>query len=339
MRILPFIPIIAFVLISCNQQPKNDSSTSEEAIISQWNLAHNERDIEIFSNLYADEVNFYQKEMPKNKGLDEKLKLFEKHPDFYQQINGAIEKIPSDNGNIKCTFIKSVTINGKTTDYPSYLVIKLSGDKPKIIAEGDFITDKALTQNKPTKSENSNTFIKGIKGIELSYEEAEKGTDYYPDFPNNIVAPEKIVVFFEQLRFVFKAVFEDNVRAQLPVNFDIGLDTSDSEIRDPKRTNEYFIGQHDFDDDNIDEIIIALKDEVQSDNAIQVNIFKYYPPAKKEFVNRRENWELIGNFTGGLMFPCEAKVNGKSVRMDRNYRGFYYEWTFVKGKFVDTGDY
>lgn len=339
MKATLWISIIVILIVGCNPQQKSDSSNSEEMIISQWNLAHNERDIGIFSNLYSDEVNFYQKELPKNKCLDEKLKLFEKHPDFYQKIDGAIEKVLIDDGNMKCTFVKSVTISGKTTDYPSYLILKPNGDKLKIVKEGDLITDKALTQKKPVKTQNSNSFIKGVKGIELSYDKAEKGTDYLPDFPSSIVSPKKIVVFFEQLGFVFKAVFEDNVQVPLPVNFEIGFDTNDPEIPYAKRTNKYFIGQYDFDDDNIDEIIIAVKHEVESDNAIQVNVFKYFPPAKKEFAKRAENWELIGNFIGGLMFPCEAKVNGKSVRMDRNHRGFYYEWTFVKGKFVDTGDY
>ncbi len=193
--------------------------------------------------------------------------------------------------------------------------------------------------DKPVEIKPSDFFIKGASGIEISCKQAERGSEYLLCFPVDIIAPKKITVRFEQVGLAFRVVFEENVTVQLPVSFDIGLESGDGEYFFPKNTNEYFIGQYDFDDDGIDEIIIAVKDEVLSDNAIQVNVFKYYPPARQEHVYRKENWELMGNFLGGLMFPCEAKITDNSVRMDRNHRGFYYEWTCVKGRFINTGDY
>ncbi len=47
---------------------------------------------------------------------------------------------------MQCRFVKRVSVNGVSTDYPSYLVFREVSDGWKIVVEGDSVTDSNLTR-------------------------------------------------------------------------------------------------------------------------------------------------------------------------------------------------
>lgn len=132
---------------------KNDNTTvNVSALTKNWNNAHSSKDVTFLANLFDKSVLFYGASKDKNFCLENKLKLFNKSPDFHQEIDDIkIEK--QFDGTVKSSFVKRVTINKKTKDYPSYLIFKNIEDNWKIIAEGDVITDKNLAKNTEPKKE------------------------------------------------------------------------------------------------------------------------------------------------------------------------------------------
>lgn len=115
-------------------------------LVQDWNKAHMSKDIAQFSNLYHNTVLFYGTYLDKNKCIEKKSSLFKKYPDFNHQIYGNIQIEIIDETEIKCSFVKRVTVKQVTTDYPSYLIFKKSDDVWKIIVESDLVTDKYIAK-------------------------------------------------------------------------------------------------------------------------------------------------------------------------------------------------
>lgn len=145
------IPII--FIISCNSNnnsvhnSKNDSSNiSFIGIVNKWDKANNEKDIAELSAMYASQINFYGSSDDKNISISKKQHYFQTHPDMYQQIKGNISVDTISDSKFKCSFVKSVTVNGKTTDYPSYLIFDKLNGKFLITTEGDQTTDNNLNK-------------------------------------------------------------------------------------------------------------------------------------------------------------------------------------------------
>lgn len=149
-----------FVLTNCNYASGNNT-TDFKQLIQEWNKAHNLKDVGIFSYMFDNSVLFYGKQLEKNACIENKLSLFKKYPDFFQEIYGEIQIEKLNETEIKCSFIKRVTVNQNTTDYPSYLLFKKNGDSWKIAVEGDFITDKNLSKSKLEKKKIPKDAVKG----------------------------------------------------------------------------------------------------------------------------------------------------------------------------------
>jgi len=120
-------------------------------VVEDWNLAHNLSNINMFNRLFDENVNFYQTTLEREKCIEKKEKLLVKYADFTQTIIDEIniEKINSD--EVKCSFTKAVTVNSKTTNYPSYLILKKINEEWLITAESDLITDKNVAKQKLKK--------------------------------------------------------------------------------------------------------------------------------------------------------------------------------------------
>lgn len=82
-----------------NTSSSIDSKTYAEISIAvdRWNRAHNEKDFDLFSDVYADYVNFYNKNYSNSRVVEEKRHLLTgKYTDFYQETYGlTLRKISS----------------------------------------------------------------------------------------------------------------------------------------------------------------------------------------------------------------------------------------------------
>lgn len=145
---------IILLLFSCNtntnQNDKNakDNQNSEKELkilVQKWNDAHNNNDYEIFQQIFADSVNFYQMKLIGKSCADKKVSLLKKHPDFTQTI-GKIDLEKINNTTYKANFTKTVKVIGNTHEYPSYLVIVKTKSGWKITEESDLITDENIAK-------------------------------------------------------------------------------------------------------------------------------------------------------------------------------------------------
>lgn len=148
--------------------------------------------------------------------------------------------------------------------------------------------------------------------------------------------PSNIQVQYGQLGLEFAATFNYNILVNLPVMFTIGNDPLDQELYVPKKSNQYEFTTWDFDDDGIEEIIIALKDRSNGFAHVQFNIFRYHPPYKISDISRKENWEIIGNFIADSIVGTPNVVLEKNtIKIPRNIKGFYHAWMWSERGFID----
>lgn len=151
------LAIFSLFIWSCSSNPNKIDDASDLAsvkkIVNDWNEAHNNKDIGLLSNLYDNSVKYYGRNREKNDCVDNKLSEFKKHKDYYQLIDGEIKCDKNNDSTYKCSFIKKVTINHKTKDYPSYLILNKVADSWKITEESDIITDRNLSKDEKNSSD------------------------------------------------------------------------------------------------------------------------------------------------------------------------------------------
>ncbi|WP_454989671.1 hypothetical protein [Capnocytophaga sputigena] len=326
-RFISYICIFAFLFWNCNNSNKqqvNKDNTFFINLVEQWNKAHNNKNIEQFRNLYAKEVLFYTELTNNSSCIEKKIQLFKRNPDFYQLLNGSIEVEELEDGTIKCSFVKSVTLKNKTNDYPSYLVFEKDNDEWHIVTEGDLTTDKNIGKK---REKLNNLFIKGLKkGQVYLYNQIEKGSKYIYQsketktidiFMNNASG-----IDFKEGRNYIQAIFKVGYEEEK-------LDTGDI-LYFLKKNVKLVVGQYDFDKDKIDELIIALQD---NDDLGGISFFIYKLQNNK--------WITIGeNLTAdGILGEPIAEIENNRITVERHLRSFYYQWTYEYGSFKDTGDY
>jgi TonB family protein len=132
---------------------QNAEASDLRRLVADWNDAHSNRDVEAFTALYDDLILFYRVQQNKSESIRNKTQLFEKYPDFNQQIIGDIKITKISDNKVQCDFTKRVTVNNKTTDYLSYLIFRKTLDGWKIATESDLVTDENLEK----KSVNRNS--------------------------------------------------------------------------------------------------------------------------------------------------------------------------------------
>ena len=148
-------------LIDCNNNTKNKSETNSfentnfKQLVESWNNAHNSKDVAVFSNLFDNLVLFYGTQLDKNTCIESKLTFFKQNPDFYEQIFGDIQIDKLNDSIVNCSFVKRVTVNQETKDYPSYLTFKRLENAWKISVEGDKVTDNNIAVMKSTPTVQS----------------------------------------------------------------------------------------------------------------------------------------------------------------------------------------
>ena len=131
---------------------QTEKMTEEDAakeVAVKWNAYHQQLDADALASLYGDKVYYYHEYYTPEKIVQNKRELFRKYPEFWQNIYN-VECTFTDSGAAKVTFSKEVTttLAGKTTTYPSYLIMNKIGDKWKITTESDEVTDANIAKRK-----------------------------------------------------------------------------------------------------------------------------------------------------------------------------------------------
>ena len=149
---------LIFTTVACSKAANSNSKETKDftLLVNKWNKAHSTKDMAAFSELYDNSVLFYGKQKDKKDCIGTKLALLKKQADFYQQIYGEVQTERLNDSEIKCSFIKRVTVNQETKDYPSYLTFKKIDGNWKIITEGDLVTDRNLAKNKKVQTPQIN---------------------------------------------------------------------------------------------------------------------------------------------------------------------------------------
>ncbi|MAM28697.1 MAG: hypothetical protein CMC13_06705 [Flavobacteriaceae bacterium] len=176
---------VSLIFVGCADDKEKKEPVAFKALVNNWNKAHSDKDLEIFSKIYSDSVLYYGSVLNKNACLKDKLRLFEKYPDFNQHVDGDI-KIDSSNLYYKVSFIKKVSFNQQTKNYPSYLEFKMVNGEWKIITESDLVTDKNLAKKRKFKTNSkaidSEQRVRGDYDGDGKYEYVNL---IPPEFPKN----------------------------------------------------------------------------------------------------------------------------------------------------------
>lgn len=110
-----------------------------DALIDNWNKAHQTKNIDFLDGLYADSVLYYQKQCSLQQVIHSKNDLFEKHPFCHQEISEETVNDLSDK-EILVNFKKKVWLSypdGQPKECSTYLILRETVDGWKIISEND----------------------------------------------------------------------------------------------------------------------------------------------------------------------------------------------------------
>jgi hypothetical protein len=89
-----------------------------ESVLGKWNAAHNAHDANALRDVYAPTVVFYGASLSNDECVRRKQAAFAASPDYGQSIRDT--KV--DGSTVR--FVKTSTTKGKSTDYPSALVVR-----------------------------------------------------------------------------------------------------------------------------------------------------------------------------------------------------------------------
>ncbi|MDR1120444.1 MAG: hypothetical protein LBM08_05960 [Dysgonamonadaceae bacterium] len=123
-------------------------------LVIEWSNAHSLNSTGRLIDLYHSEALLYGQQLKKDKIYGQKLSLLQKANGFEHKIYGTIDIKYINDNEYRCDFVKRVTINQKTNDYPSYLIFRKFNNQWKIVVEGDEITDKNLIKRKVKEIRN-----------------------------------------------------------------------------------------------------------------------------------------------------------------------------------------
>lgn len=158
------------LLLGCKEnitKDQNENSIDQEILTSlqNWNQVHNESNSKEFEQLYSDEVLYYGETLNVAQIVKSKQNLFKKYPSFKQEIDLQTTEITTIDKSYEVAFDKKVTINSKTTTYPSYLSFIKDNESWKITVEGDLVTDENLAKGKTKAIETNERLNKNTEKV------------------------------------------------------------------------------------------------------------------------------------------------------------------------------
>jgi hypothetical protein len=162
-------------------------------------------------------------------------------------------------------------------------------------------------------------FISGLNNVSsYEYKNALNGETY--TYRSN-GRKFNVEMMFIQTQLFFNAVDESKNKVRLdPFGLldEMNVDTSKYQV---------ILGQHDFDFDGSDELVIAM---INPNKAMAINVFKLQ---NNHWVRVRQNPEIIGEY-----FQPNAKIVGNSIKINRHLRGFWNIWFLESGQFIGALD-
>lgn len=167
---------------------------------------------------------------------------------------------------------------------------------------------------------SSQSYITGLDNVaSYSYKEASDGKSY--SYGSN-GRKFQIKVDYIQTQLFFDSIDESKNDQRLdPFGL---LD----EINSDPAKYQIIIGQHDFDFDGTDELVIAM---VSPEEAIAINVFKL----------QNNQWKKISQqpqILQGVLFQPNATIKGNTIKINRHLRGFWDVWALESGVFVGALD-
>lgn len=164
-------------------------------VVKHWNDANNAKDTNTLSRLYAKTIIYYGRRLPLNQCIGDKKRFFRKYPYFHQSIqNIAYASIGKNVYRI--IFDKNVRIKrgSKRKLYPSYIQVDTSTTLPRIVEEGDSVTDKNIKRNKSIP-------VYTLGGIHALSGQVKTVLQYGPPgYGENPQADQKITAFVLKLK-------------------------------------------------------------------------------------------------------------------------------------------
>ncbi|MCK0148352.1 hypothetical protein MWU78_22105 [Arenibacter sp. F26102] len=194
-----------------------------------------------------------------------------------------------------------------------------------------------------TLKTNDKSFIIGLKNSKVaSVQEVSKGFNYILKYPNETNYPNRLNIKRVNGLLELSVNFINGSQTILPFEFItyFGGSGGSSELRKERQNDEYTVGQHDFDNDGIEEILIGLKDKYSDDySSVDFFVYKYFPPLNIKDTNRIENWKVYGHYQApDILGDTKVIVKGAKVSVIMNAEAdLYMEWTFEKDDFTEKG--
>lgn len=140
----------------------NEDATKLKELVHIWNTSLNKRNASEVTLLYSEQLVYYHNPMTKGNATKILSDFFLKNPNYHQEITSEITLEKINNTLLVCNFQKTVSQNGKTIDYPSYLKFSREGAGWKVVEEGDKITDYNIGKQQDAAEQQSilNKWIK-----------------------------------------------------------------------------------------------------------------------------------------------------------------------------------
>lgn len=174
------------------------------------------------------------------------------------------------------------------------------------------------------------TLIFGLKGSEIfkasAYDDYSQSDTFTPKYLKAKLKPSLQIRFEGQTFITIRPTVIGTNRYGTPIasNFYF-TETADQE-------NFLQLGEHDFDKDGINEIVIAYG---VRGAALKCYVLKYHEPAHLADASRHENWEVVGDFEYAYHDPRYISVvEDNKMRFPFGSQGASESFVFVDGRFV-----